>query len=191
MLRSPCGARNPLEGICTTKIDRFATLGLWANRSFFLPEFYGGTFSVFNPWRGRWVAPEDAAGFILPQPKPLGQKPGESKGVLPLVPEVKTSSKSRTRRFLAYLSQHLCCYFPLREKVGRGMGRSAHKWGCGDTQSPLEERPRGPAEKFKTNPARPDTGCRFVRYSSFCPPDCPPAAGRTSLRWPLHPRGRP
>ena len=31
-----------------------------------------------------------------------------------------------TRRFLAYLSQHLCCYFPLREKVGRGMGRSAH-----------------------------------------------------------------
>ena len=25
-----------------------------------------------------------------------------------------------TRRSLAYLSQHLCCYFPLREKVGRG-----------------------------------------------------------------------
>ena len=35
-----------------------------------------------------------------------------------------------TRRFLAYLSQHLCCYFPLREKVGRGAGRSARSWGA-------------------------------------------------------------
>ena len=41
-----------------------------------------------------------------------------------------------TRRFLAYLSQHLCCYFPLREKVGRGaehdkamLMRSARSWG--------------------------------------------------------------
>ena len=37
-----------------------------------------------------------------------------------------------TRRSLAYLSQHLCCYFPLREKVGRGLGRSAQKGRCRD-----------------------------------------------------------
>ena len=62
---------------------------------------------------------------FYPQPIPLGQKARGSKGARPPSPEVKTSSKSRTRRFLAYLSQHLCCCFPLREKVGRGAGRSA------------------------------------------------------------------
>ena len=34
-------------------------------------------------------APEDAADFFPPQPIPLGQKLGESKGGLPLVPEVQ------------------------------------------------------------------------------------------------------
>ena len=103
----------------------------------FSSGFIEGTLSVFNPWLGRWDAPEDAAGSILPQPIPLGHKVRESKGVLPLVPGVKTSSKSRTRRSLAYLSQHLCCYFPLREKVGRGaehgkamLSRSARSGGC-------------------------------------------------------------
>ena len=57
---------------------------------------------------------------FYPQPIPLGQKARGSKGARPPSPEVKTSSKSRTRRSLAYLSQHLCCCFPLREKVGRG-----------------------------------------------------------------------
>ena len=44
----------------------------------------GVTPSIFNPWLGR-DAPEDAAGSILPQPIPLGQGAGESKGVHPLV----------------------------------------------------------------------------------------------------------
>ena len=35
------------------------------------------------------AAPEDAAGPVPPPPIPLGQKAGESKGVLPLVPEVQ------------------------------------------------------------------------------------------------------
>ena len=48
----------------------------------------GVTPSIFNPWLGR-DAPEDAAGSILPQPIPLGQGAGESKGVRPLVPGVQ------------------------------------------------------------------------------------------------------
>ena len=51
-LRSPCGSRNPLDRDSDTTIDRFATLGLGANRSFFLSGFYGETFSAFNPWHG-------------------------------------------------------------------------------------------------------------------------------------------
>ena len=51
-LRSPCGSRNPLDRGSDTTIDRFATLGLGANRSFFLSGFYGETFSAFNPWHG-------------------------------------------------------------------------------------------------------------------------------------------
>ena len=44
-----------------TKIDRFATLGLWANRSCFSPQALPEvTPSIFNPWLGRWGAPEDA-----------------------------------------------------------------------------------------------------------------------------------
>ena len=35
------------------------------------------------------AAPEDAADSVPTPPIPLGQKPGESKGVLPLVPEVQ------------------------------------------------------------------------------------------------------
>ena len=35
------------------------------------------------------AAPEDAADPVPPQPIPLGQKAGESKGVRPLVPEVQ------------------------------------------------------------------------------------------------------
>ena len=35
------------------------------------------------------AAPENAAGPVPPPPIPLGQKAGESKGVLPLVPEVQ------------------------------------------------------------------------------------------------------
>src|SRR5699024_11737950 len=47
--------------------------------------------------------PEDAADSLPPQPIPLGQKAGGSKGAEVPSPEVKTSSKSRTRRFLANL----------------------------------------------------------------------------------------
>ena len=47
----------------TTK-DRFATLRWWANRSCFSFGFIKGTLCVFNPWRGRFLTPEDAASLF-------------------------------------------------------------------------------------------------------------------------------
>ena len=43
--RSPCGARNPLDRVCATEKDRFATLSRWANRSYFFLWFYQGNTS--------------------------------------------------------------------------------------------------------------------------------------------------
>ena len=62
-----------------TKIDRFATLSWWANRSYFSFGSVKGTLSAVNPWRGR-DTPEDAAGSIPPKPIPLGHRAGGSKG---------------------------------------------------------------------------------------------------------------
>jgi len=47
-----------------TKIDRFATLSWWANRSCFSFGFIKGTLCVFNPWRGRFLTPQDAASLF-------------------------------------------------------------------------------------------------------------------------------
>ena len=42
----PAASRNPLDGVCGTEKDRFATLSRWANRSYFLPKLHRGyTFS--------------------------------------------------------------------------------------------------------------------------------------------------
>ena len=49
-----------------------------------------------------------------------------------------------TRRSLAYLSQHLCCCFPLREKVGRGRRGGAPSPGECRGAQPLAKRPRVP-----------------------------------------------
>ena len=52
----PAASRNPLDRASATKIDRFATLSLWANRSYFSPQSLPGvTPSAVNPWRGRWI----------------------------------------------------------------------------------------------------------------------------------------
>ena len=39
----PCGVAAPPNRVSTTKIDRFATLSWWANRSFFLLKLYRGS----------------------------------------------------------------------------------------------------------------------------------------------------
>ena len=72
-------------------------------------------------------------------------------------------SELQTRRSLAYLSQHLCCYFPLREKVGRGAGRSARKGFVGTTVP--AQIPRGTeAPPFYKNPAsKQNTRCGIER----------------------------
>ena len=89
---------------------------------------------------------------FYPQPIPLGQKARGSKGARPPSPEVKTSSKSRTRRFLAYLSQHLCCCFPLREKVGRGAGRSARIRRLRSSQLRINSRGARSGERIGAQP---------------------------------------
>ena len=72
-----------------TNLGRFATLSLWANRSYFSPQAAPGvTLPTVNPWLGR-IAPEDAAGSILPQPIPLGHRAGGSKGATPPSPGVQ------------------------------------------------------------------------------------------------------
>ena len=93
-----------------TKIDRFATLGLWANRSCFPPQVLPGSHPLFSIRGLAGMPPRMPQVLILPQPIPLGQGAGESKGVRPLVP-----GGPGTRRSLAYL-----CLLSLREKVGRG-----------------------------------------------------------------------
>ena len=72
-----------------TKIDRFATLSLWANRSCFFLWFHQGNTLCFQSVARQVGCPEDAAGSILPQPIPLGHKAGGSKGATPPSPEVQ------------------------------------------------------------------------------------------------------
>ena len=44
----PAASRNPLDRASATKIDRFATLSLWANRSCFFPLVSSREHSVFS-----------------------------------------------------------------------------------------------------------------------------------------------
>ena len=77
---SPLRQAAPPMGISATKIDRFATLGLWANRSCFFLWFLRGDISCCQSVARQVSCPEDAAGLFCPQPKPLGQRAGGSKG---------------------------------------------------------------------------------------------------------------
>ena len=46
--RSPCGRPHPLDRVSATKIDRFATLSWWANRSYFFLWFHRGNTLCFQ-----------------------------------------------------------------------------------------------------------------------------------------------
>ena len=88
----------------------------------FSSGFIEGTLSIFNSWLGRWVASEGYRKFYtLATNTARAQGRGIKGGYAPF------AGGPGTRRSLAYLSQHLCCYFPLREKVGRGGGAERPK----------------------------------------------------------------
>ena len=82
---APARARLP----SATKIDRFATLSRWANRSLFLLKLYRGHTPCCQSvvrWAG---CPRGCSRPFYPQPIPLGQKAGGSKGATPPSPEVQ------------------------------------------------------------------------------------------------------
>ena len=85
---------------------------------------------------------EDAAEIFLPQPILLGQKDGGSKGGIPPSLEVKTSSKSRTRRSLVSL-----CLLSSHKKVGRGGGAERPPGGSRSQVQQLASGAAGPAAK--------------------------------------------
>ena len=121
-LRSPCGARNPLEGVSTIKQDRFATLSWWANRSFFSLSFTRRHFLLSIRGTAGFL-PRGCRRFYTPATKTARAEAGGIQGGSP-----PCAGGPGTRRSLAYL-----CLLSLREKVGRGLGRSAQKVGAGTT----------------------------------------------------------
>ena len=85
----PLRCPHPLDRVSVTNPDRFATLSRWENRTLFLPKLYRGHTSCCQSVARQVPCPRGCRGPFYPQPIPLGQKAGESKGVLPLVPEVQ------------------------------------------------------------------------------------------------------
>ena len=92
------------------------------------------------------ASPEDAADPVPPPPIPLGHRAGGIQGGPP-----PCAGGPGTRRFLAYL-----CLLSLREKVGRGAGRSARSGEC-----------RGGTPRivggWDCRPAKNSPGCRAER----------------------------
>ena len=132
-------AATPSIGLSATTKDRFATLDLWANRSCFFLWFHRG-----NTFYFQFVARQVGClrgyrkFYTLATNTARAQGRGIKGGYAPF------AGGPGTRRSLAYLSQHLCCYFPLREKVGRGGGAERPKGGSRGCQQGL---PAGAASR--------------------------------------------
>ena len=117
-------AATPSIGLSATTKDRFATLDLWANRSCFFLWFHrGNTFDFQFVARQVGCLRGCRKFYTLATNTARAQGRGIKGGYAPF------AGGPGTRRSLAYLSQHLCCYFPLREKVGRGGGAERPKGG--------------------------------------------------------------
>ena len=117
--------RSPPERVPDTTKDRFATLDLWANRSCFFLWFHRG-----NTFYFQFVARQVGClrGYRKFYTLATNTARAQGRGI---------KGGPGTRRSLAYLSQHLCCYFPLREKVGRGGGAERPKDGSRGCQQGL------------------------------------------------------
>ena len=101
--------RHPLDRVSATKIDRFATLSLWANRSCFFLWFHRGNTLCFQSV-ARQDCPRGCRRFYTSATNTArAQGRGIKGGYAPF------AGGPGTRRFLAYL-----CLLSLREKVGRG-----------------------------------------------------------------------
>ena len=128
------------------------------------------------------MCPEDAADPVPPPPIPLGHRAGGIQGGPP-----PCAGGPGTRRFLAYL-----CLLSLREKVGRGAGRSARSGEC-----------RGGTPRivggWDCRPAKNSPGCRAERLHREvlglpAPHKSPPGAGRSACIgrcWGPRPRKTP
>ena len=126
-----------------TKIDRFATLSWWVNRSCFFLWFHRGNTLCFQSV-ARQGCPRGCRRFYTPATNTARAGSGGIQGGPP-----PCAGGPGTRRSLAYLSQHLCCCFPLREKVGRGRRGGAPSPGECRGAAPLAKGPasRGAAGK--------------------------------------------
>ena len=122
--------------------DRFATLSWWANRSFFLPEFYRGSHFLLLIRGSVGGVPSRMPLAFLPATNTARAEGGGIQGGPP-----PCAGGPGTRRFLAYL-----CLLSLREKVGRGAGRSARIRRRRD-HVPASIPPGTEAPPFYKNPA--------------------------------------
>ena len=104
--------------------------------------------------------PEDAADPVPPPPIPLGHRAGGIQGGPP-----PCAGGPGTRRSLAYL-----CLLSLREKVGRGAGRSARSWGGVQRmgRQPLLARGDGPQPSGERSPVSLRKSRSFIKiYNLF------------------------
>ena len=117
-----------------TKIDRFATLSWWVNRSCFFLWFHRGNTLCFQSVARQIPYPRGCLKVSVPA---TNTARAEGEGIQGGPPPC--AGGPGTRRFLAYL-----CLLSLREKVGRGAGRSARSLRVWELCSHIGECRGGP-----------------------------------------------
>ena len=127
-----------------TKIDRFATLSLWANRSYFFLWFHRGNALCFQSV-ARQDCPRGCRRFYTPATNTARAQGRGIKGG-----EAPFAGGPGTRRFLAYL-----CLLSLREKVGRGRRGGAPAHGEQEPSLPTCSRGAKPLAKRLGCPTHP------------------------------------
>ena len=138
----PLRCPHPLERVCATNPDRFATLSGWANRPYFLPKLHRESHLQLSIRGTAGALPPRMPRAFLPSTNTArAQGRGIKGGYAPF------AGGPGTRRSLAYL-----CLLSLREKVGRGAGRSARTGEqapslttCSRGAAPLAKKPGIPA----------------------------------------------
>ena len=140
-IRSPCGEPHPLDRVSDTTKDRFATLGLWANRSCFFLWFLRGDISCCQSVARQVSCPEDAAGLFCPQPNPLGQRAGGSKGAEVKAERFYFRPLRRRSRDQEVPGESLVTFFSQESHPGRGAERPHN--GCRDYRPAKTPRGRG------------------------------------------------